>query len=863
MADIRINQLPLATGGTAPSPSDVVALDGTTTRKAPLSALADVIRPMANQAEAEAGVNSVKAMSPLTTAQAIAAQAATVSQGALASTALQPSDIGTSVASQTQVDNVADSIKGTINGAESVKTNDYTVVTSDNRATIVANKATPIEIALGAVSGFDVPFQVRVFNANIGPATINPAGAETINGADTLVLAQNETATIWLDASEAFWRADVGGGNDGAGFIDRPMKWQMAVADDFQPDRNPSAPSDDGGIYPNQVQIATDIFAEMKVYHPNIAHLVIGGDLLDRFPPSVAEQSLPNPHFTPEEFVEIMYASGVAHISTIPGNHDRDYRQFTDRTLPAEGDPFYNYRAFFQRPFYYEVWGNTVQIYMGDMGGGVINSDGGSHGIIPDWVFEWYKKVREGHEGYNIIVHTHQWLFGTGMGTSSDPLSDQYIRGWDRFTTHLMSYPVSVWTSGHTMGYTATNPAHMHSFAYNGCLFINAGLHIPGHSTGDVTDLTYILLDFEDGSDQLQIRRWNHITKDYVAAGAVTVTLPYKARLAHVPSHDGRFQKSEFDPYERKLTLNRSIELNPADGSVALGPYWMTDAIVDDRLGANIPANLQVGHLLQIPGGLDSDTTNLVHNYGAGAAWTAQRIAAADDDYRTDFVGYASGAGKTEASLIEVFRARWDGAFLVAGNLLAQNGAIYVSKSATDITVDGIELRAGGVATFTATSQAAIFVNQKGTDGAMVVFRNDNVTNGTIANTGTGVAYNVTSDAKLKIDKGELTFEEAREILDLITFHNFIWNENSGAPGVEDEGVFAQELHKVYPKAVTPGCWLDPETLAEVPEGTEGAIYQPWSVDYSKLVTVLGRCVQGVMEGQDSLDLRLSKLENS
>lgn len=78
MADIRINNLPLATGPTAPAPSDVVPLDGTTTRKSSLSDLANAIRPIASQSEAEAGVNSVKGMSPLTTAQAILAKVSTV-----------------------------------------------------------------------------------------------------------------------------------------------------------------------------------------------------------------------------------------------------------------------------------------------------------------------------------------------------------------------------------------------------------------------------------------------------------------------------------------------------------------------------------------------------------------------------------------------------------------------------------------------------------------------------------------------------------------------------------------------------------------------------------------------------------------
>lgn len=101
MPDIRINQLPTATGPTAPAPTDFIAIDGSTTRKSALSDVADAIRPIASQAEAEAGTNAVKAMTPLTTKQSIASEigttVASASQGALASTALQPSSIGNTV----------------------------------------------------------------------------------------------------------------------------------------------------------------------------------------------------------------------------------------------------------------------------------------------------------------------------------------------------------------------------------------------------------------------------------------------------------------------------------------------------------------------------------------------------------------------------------------------------------------------------------------------------------------------------------------------------------------------------------------------------------------------------------------------
>lgn len=70
MANIRINDLP---SEASPSVSDVVAIDGTSTRKTTLDKVVAAGRPLATQAEAEAGVEATHAMTPLTTAQAIAA----------------------------------------------------------------------------------------------------------------------------------------------------------------------------------------------------------------------------------------------------------------------------------------------------------------------------------------------------------------------------------------------------------------------------------------------------------------------------------------------------------------------------------------------------------------------------------------------------------------------------------------------------------------------------------------------------------------------------------------------------------------------------------------------------------------------
>lgn len=71
MADIRINQLP---AGGGPVATDFLPLDNGSTRKATVQQVVEIGRPSASQAEAEAGTNPTKAMTPLTTKQSIASE---------------------------------------------------------------------------------------------------------------------------------------------------------------------------------------------------------------------------------------------------------------------------------------------------------------------------------------------------------------------------------------------------------------------------------------------------------------------------------------------------------------------------------------------------------------------------------------------------------------------------------------------------------------------------------------------------------------------------------------------------------------------------------------------------------------------
>lgn len=99
MADIRIKDLP---NEAAPSGTDFVAIDNVSTRKTTITLLTEAGRPAASQAEAEAGTDPTKAMTPLTVKQAIDFNLTTPSA------ILRTDDIGVTVqAFSTKLDNLA------------------------------------------------------------------------------------------------------------------------------------------------------------------------------------------------------------------------------------------------------------------------------------------------------------------------------------------------------------------------------------------------------------------------------------------------------------------------------------------------------------------------------------------------------------------------------------------------------------------------------------------------------------------------------------------------------------------------------------------------------------------------------------
>jgi len=114
---------------------------------------------------------------------------------------------------------------------------------------------------------------------------------------------------------------------------------------------------------------------------------------------------------------------------------------------------------------------------------------------------------------------------------------------------------------------------------------------------------------------------------------------------------------------------------------------------------------------------------------------------------------------------------------------------------------------------------------------------------GSISGSGSGVSYNTTSDARLKMKIKD--YSNALETLSNIGIKKY---ERIANPGKEEIGVIAQELQKVYPQAVSGSSDSDVKS-------------DPMMVDYSKLTPLLVKGMQEQQERIISQNVRIKELE--
>jgi hypothetical protein len=108
----------------------------------------------------------------------------------------------------------------------------------------------------------------------------------------------------------------------------------------------------------------------------------------------------------------------------------------------------------------------------------------------------------------------------------------------------------------------------------------------------------------------------------------------------------------------------------------------------------------------------------------------------------------------------------------------------------------------------------------------------------TLTGGGTQVAYNTTSDSRLKQDLGDWS---GLEVVEQLEPRKFKWIESEFV----QHGLFAQEAETVVPYAVT------------APDSVEGR----YSMDYSKLTPILIKSIQELKEKLDQAEARIAILE--
>jgi hypothetical protein len=222
--------------------------------------------------------------------------------------------------------------------------------------------------------------------------------------------------------------------------------------------------------------------------------------------------------------------------------------------------------------------------------------------------------------------------------------------------------------------------------------------------------------------------------------------------------------------------------------------------------------------------------------------------------------------------------------------------ALLFGKTTSDLDATGVEIYGTGssvLGSVRSTTAAAAIQNvycrhmssaDAGGEDFVVFTRTSSATTiGSIDQVSTtGVAYNTTSDARLKTVLRDLDDEEIAEILRLIAPVVFEFNE---APGVEHVGFIAQQLAEAWPQfvdvgIVTPGRGEPGDDVkqreirtpvrdangdprldekgqpveAVTYEPVPGTEFKPWMVDLSKLTPLL-------VAGWQALDRRLAVLE--
>ena len=337
-------------------------------------------------------------------------------------------------------------------------------------------------------------------------------------------------------------------------------------------------------------------------------------------------------------------------------------------------------------------------------------------------------------------------------------------------------------------------------------------LHIKSTTSGP----TGIIIENTNNAQSLDLDFWNN-------AGAVQGRIRY---------NEGAGSFSFFP--NASVTSAMEILYN---GNVGIGTESPDNplTVAGNLLVSTTVADGQEDRFKVVGGGAGDGATVTVHDANEAAVITMTgvngRIQASQGIFGTAFAltnnGYAT-FGSTGSSIPIAFSI--DGDSSSPEMSITSGGDVLIGKTALNNDDVGIWLNNAGTSWFTATDDYPMGLNRKGTDGAILLFTNDQATAGSISISGTSTSYNTSSDYRLKEDLQDFA---GLDIVSKIPVYDFKWKTDES----RSYGVMAHELQEVLPQAVSG------EKDAEEMQG----------VDYSKIVPLLVKSIQELKAEVDLL----------
>ena len=266
-----------------------------------------------------------------------------------------------------------------------------------------------------------------------------------------------------------------------------------------------------------------------------------------------------------------------------------------------------------------------------------------------------------------------------------------------------------------------------------------------------------------------------------------------------------------------------------------------------ERVRIDASGNLLVGKTSGTAG-------NLIETSGrvsAGAGSTGQPTFNCEGDTNT-------GINLPESDRIQIITAGVERARITSGGdfVVANTAAVGTWYNGGSI---GFGYSSGGYgAMVRAGTNTPFYVSTTGQgSGGFIEFSQGTATRGNITYTGSAVAYNTSSDYRLKENAAPIS--NALSKIDSLNPVNFSWIES----GDNSDGFLAHEIQEILPYTVT-GTKDELYTVENTPEEKAGQIGQPkyQVMDYAKLTPLLVKAIQEQQTLIETLTARITALES-